>query len=224
MKDDGNPQRSLMMETRLCKKCGATKPLDEFSPTSHQTRRHECRTCNNARQLRWYYDRREQRQAIGRQYYAEIGKIHRLKPEIAARMKVTKKAFSERAREAAYALLGNQCNCCGERNHIFLTLDHIHRDGAHYRKNTPSHGGAHLHRRILKGDFQGVFQLLCFNCNLGRERNASGMCPHQERSTIIPKGSTAEASTSAAGSACHPYPAFAGILGDDDMICSQWKH
>lgn len=29
---------------------------------------------------------------------------------------------------------GNKCKCCGETNHIFLSIDHINNDGADYRK------------------------------------------------------------------------------------------
>jgi hypothetical protein len=69
-----------------------------------------------------------------------------------------------------------KCSCCGESIEAFLTIDHLKGNGAE-------------ERRKVKGDFyfwlkkqgfpKGFHRVLCFNCNLGRERN-NGICPHEE--------------------------------------------
>ena len=73
---------------------------------------------------------------------------------------------------------GNQCACCGEAERCFLTIDHVNRDGAAERRIKWQTGNK-LYRELRRQGFpQDRYQLLCYNCNLGRERNA-GVCPHQ---------------------------------------------
>jgi hypothetical protein len=71
---------------------------------------------------------------------------------------------------------GNKCACCGEDNIKFLSIDHVNNDGYKERKGK---GGSSdfIHRKIIKNNFPDTYQLLCFNCNLGKARN-NGVCPH----------------------------------------------
>lgn len=57
-------------------------------------------------------------------------------------------------REQVITAFGGKCQCCGETDHRFLTLDHING-----RKDK--------------------FQILCFNCNCAK--GIYGICPHQEK-------------------------------------------
>jgi ribosomal protein L37AE/L43A len=75
---------------------------------------------------------------------------------------------------------GSYCNCCGETLIQFLTLDHIDGDGANHRKtefNRKNVGGDALYRWAIKHNFPPIFQVLCYNCNCGRQHN-NGVCPH----------------------------------------------
>lgn len=77
---------------------------------------------------------------------------------------------------------GGKCECCGESEHTFLTIDH-------------RLGGGNLHVRMLGGNYklylelkkQGwpkdLFRLLCWNCNFATRRGNS--CPHQ-RNALVP--------------------------------------
>lgn len=76
---------------------------------------------------------------------------------------------------AAYG--GAKCNCCGEAEEFFLTLDHVEGGGSKDRKENGS-GGANFYRRLIKQGFPVGFQVLCMNCNWGRHRNG-GVCPHK---------------------------------------------
>jgi hypothetical protein len=68
------------------------------------------------------------------------------------------------------ALYGSRCVCCGESNPLFLTLDHKHNDGHKEKdKGTVRRTAARIKRDDL--------QMMCFNCNCGKNRN-SGVCPH----------------------------------------------
>lgn len=69
------------------------------------------------------------------------------------------------------------CVCCGEETKEFLTIDHVNGNGQEHRKEIGG-GGATLARWLVENDFPEDLRLLCFNCNLGRERNG-GVCPHE---------------------------------------------
>lgn len=70
-----------------------------------------------------------------------------------------------------------KCVCCGENNIGFLTIDHINGGG---RKQTRELGikGVTLCSWIIRNNFPEEYQIMCYNCNCGREKN-DGICPHK---------------------------------------------
>lgn len=74
---------------------------------------------------------------------------------------------------------GGKCTCCGEARREFLTLDHVHNDGADERREVKSGGNARLFRRIIANKFPPTYTILCFNCNCAK--GIYGICPHQLR-------------------------------------------
>jgi hypothetical protein len=81
---------------------------------------------------------------------------------------------------------GRRCACCGEcSNILFLSLDHINNDGAAHRRSMGHkrrNGGEHVWYWLKKHNFPPGMQVLCMNCNTGKQRNG-GICPHQEEKT-----------------------------------------
>ena len=79
---------------------------------------------------------------------------------------------------------GYRCNCCGETEHTFLSIDHVDNDG--YKHKGP-HGrryaGLSLFSWLKKNDYPDGFQVLCHNCNIGKHLN-DGVCPHQVDSAL----------------------------------------
>lgn len=73
---------------------------------------------------------------------------------------------------------GGECVCCGEANSSFLTMDHIHGRGNDNRKEYPKQK-AEIWRWLIMRGFPDDFQILCFNCNCGRQVNG-GICPHRQ--------------------------------------------
>lgn len=69
----------------------------------------------------------------------------------------------------------NYCDCCGEKNILFLTLSHPNGDGWIDRILK----GSDISKYLVKNNFETNFTIIieCYNCNLGRERN-NGVCPH----------------------------------------------
>lgn len=68
-----------------------------------------------------------------------------------------------------------ECKCCGEKERMFLTVDHIDGGGRKHREETKNYG---LHRWLKKNGYPEGFQILCMNCNLGKHLNKN-ICPHQ---------------------------------------------
>jgi len=79
-------------------------------------------------------------------------------------------------RAAVIRLYGGQCNCCGETIPHFLELDHINGGGTAELKRL---GWKRMYRNALQHYMPNKYQILCVNCNRGKERNC-GICPHQE--------------------------------------------
>ena len=67
------------------------------------------------------------------------------------------------------------CACCGEDQLHFLSIDHPNNDGAAHRKAI---GRPEIYRWLIKNNYPEGFQVLCFNCNIGKKIN-DGICPHE---------------------------------------------
>jgi hypothetical protein len=85
--------------------------------------------------------------------------------------------------EACLAAYGGKiCACCGETEPMFLTLDHIENNGSRHRRSlfgNKNCGSSAFYFALVKAGFPPGLQVLCWNCNLGRNRNG-GICPHKE--------------------------------------------
>ena len=71
----------------------------------------------------------------------------------------------------------NCCACCGEKEPMFLSLDHINNDGYTHRQETNSYG-SQFYKKMKAEGFPRILQVLCMNCNHGKMRN-KGICPHK---------------------------------------------
>lgn len=86
-----------------------------------------------------------------------------------------------RLRQEILDAYGRECTCCGEKEVLFLELDHVNNDGKAHRIQLKSGGSKVLYRDLKKRGFpQQNFQLLCANCNQGKKRNG-GICPHKKK-------------------------------------------
>lgn len=72
-----------------------------------------------------------------------------------------------------------RCVCCHEDQIEMLTLDHMHQDGAEHRKEL---SGKNIYKWIVDNYFPEGFQVLCYNCNIGRYKTG-GECPHSKYRT-----------------------------------------
>ena len=74
----------------------------------------------------------------------------------------------------------DECVCCKENNVKFLSMDHINGGGKEHREQIAKElGWQDLYKWLIKHNFPEGFQVLCYNCNFGRQQNG-GICPHKE--------------------------------------------
>jgi hypothetical protein len=61
------------------------------------------------------------------------------------------------------------CNCCGESEKDFLSIDHIEGEGNRFsRENGIPRGGDLLYKWLIKNGYPSGFQVLCMNCNFSK--------------------------------------------------------
>lgn len=86
--------------------------------------------------------------------------------------------YRQRTRLEVFQAYGNRCVCCGEATTLFLTIDHINGNGNAHRKSINRSSGAGFYSWLKQHNYPPEFQLMCYNCNMGRQRNG-GTCPHK---------------------------------------------
>ena len=120
----------------------------------------DCLKKNRVAQNRWYHEHKEIRKTQRRTYLQKV----------------------KREGLVAYSQDPPKCTCCGESTLAFLTLDHVNNDGAEDRKKLLGHSRAGNLISILRRNRypnKDRYQVLCFNCNMGKSVNG-GVCPHQQ--------------------------------------------
>lgn len=87
--------------------------------------------------------------------------------------------YTKRKREEALFKYGGKCVCCGENTNEFLSFDHVNNDGNNHRKIVKS--SRQFYYQLCKNEISKDFQILCFNCNMGRQffGGIEKLCPHK---------------------------------------------
>lgn len=116
-------------------------------------------------------DRRKRRAANMRRYRAKFPEKH----------KAWAKTSFDRRKHEIFEHYGNKCSCCGETEFLFLQLDHIDNDGSEHRKAVKSN---YIYAWVRKNNFPDTLQLLCANCNWGKQMN-KGVCPHKQQLRLV---------------------------------------
>jgi len=74
------------------------------------------------------------------------------------------------------------CACCGEDIMSILTIDHIDNNGAEHRRELEKQG-IDIYKWLKLNNYpKDNYQVLCYNCNIGKYRN-DGVCPHTQKYT-----------------------------------------
>ena len=134
--------------------------------------RSRCRTCVQSLKKAHYHATRPQQRAKQLLYQ------HKNREKLYAYNAEWQRKRHRELRCEAIEAYGGECVCCGENEPTFLDLDHIHNDGHQHRVVV---GNTTRLMIFLKRDGwpRDRIQLLCCNCNQGKDRNG-GICPHKE--------------------------------------------
>lgn len=94
---------------------------------------------------------------------------------------------------------GYKCACCGESEAKFLSIDHIFNNGAEHRREVrptaKDNGvGVSILTWLKKHKYPAGFQVLCMNCNFGKQVN-KGICPHKANLTHENRANSVEGQT-----------------------------
>lgn len=152
---------------KKCCICKEEKPQDQFhkrkdSPDGRQYLRKRCTAAKNKK---WERENPDRSYETGTAYEAAN----------AERISERRRNARQADKAAVFAYYGSACNCCGESTPQFLTVDHIDNGGAEHRKEVAAY---RIYWWLVRNGFPGGYQILCWNCNLGKEING-GVCPHQ---------------------------------------------
>lgn len=90
--------------------------------------------------------------------------------------KVQGKARREKHKALVLAAYGDVCACCGESLPMLLTIDHVNNNGSAHRKEMGN--SSRVYDWLIKSGFPEGFQVLCWNCNIGKHMNGGTHCPH----------------------------------------------
>lgn len=120
-------------------------------------------------------DKTPQRRQMMKEYSANFKKRH---PEVYEEMREWSKKNHSELKYLVFSHYSKnkiQCECCGENEFEFMTVDHI--DGIHKTKH-PKLRSVFLYRWLEKNNFPEGYQILCYGCNLLKSNNS--ICPHQK--------------------------------------------
>lgn len=176
----------------VCKGCGET-----FT-TANAGRKWRCPECTRLYMIEYRKKDKERHAGYSRNYRARLGNEYRerlvkrrkeaidaMTPDQLADFRLkeaqkTKRLNAALKDEVFKAYGGWKCNCCGETERSFLTIDHMENNGSKLRREGVHGHSTQFYRWLKKSDFPDQFQVLCMNCQFGKRMNG-GCCPHQAR-------------------------------------------
>ncbi len=124
-----------------------------------------------------------------RAYQRAVSKKSRLKNIQTRREtdRVSMQIGRQRSRLEIMERLGGKCTCCGEDRYEFLTVDHVHKNGASHRRELgiKENANASFYRKAIKAEDLTGLQILCANCH--NAKDLFGGCPHKTGVSIKEK-------------------------------------
>ncbi len=170
---------------KQCTKCKQTKPLGGFFKNKrnklngkNQGRMCKCKECSQ-KAYRIIYEQKKKNGiciCCGKAVDTNLTYCSRCKKA----RNLSRKQGDRRLKKEIIERYGGQCACCKEKEIAFLTIDHIQGNGNKHRTEIKKCGGTNFYHWLKKNDWPEGFQILCFNCNCGRQVN-NGVCPHKEK-------------------------------------------
>jgi len=175
------------MDKRICRKCNLEKPLQEFTKakTCDGGYSYVCRKCTNLYQKEYYKIPRNKTSRLKqckkyrkthRRKLSQYNKEYLSRPDIKLRVVEKNRKRNLKLKTEVISHYGERCACCGESNLAFLSIDHLNGGGVKHRKAIK----ILFYRWLKQNNYPDGYQILCFNCNMGRQIN-KGICPHKQK-------------------------------------------
>lgn len=183
-------RNAKLRENPTCSVCGVTKTVDDFPKHAVD---YACTACRSAYAIRKYHEKRarmseSELKALkdrinDRQSRQRKERLERMSEEEkaahVAKINADNRRRRDEVRDMVYQAYGGYvCACCGETERSFLSIDHVHNDGAEHKRKFNLRTGEQMYRWLIRHNFPPGFQILCMNCQWGK-RNNNGVCPHQ---------------------------------------------
>lgn len=147
---------------KRCSTCKQVKSFPEFNIRNSEKGwlKNHCKNCESDYNRAHHLANREDRCRNAREYYKE---------------------WKPKRWQLVLENLGDSCKCCGESDRKFLTVDHINSDGWKEKTYETSNGraGRALWGKVIREGYpKDRYQILCYNCNCGRDKSEGKICPH----------------------------------------------
>jgi tRNA(Ile2) C34 agmatinyltransferase TiaS len=161
----------------FCTGCKQDKPKSEFHKSSSRSTgiQWQCKKCKNkatseAHKIQYHLNPEKWRAKA-----RELWKKNKIKYRANNRVRAWKRKVDILTH---YSNGTPKCNCCGETEIKFLSLDHINGLSPEEKKKGRIRSAGHTFysKLKLKGYPKG-FQVLCYNCNCAK--GFYGQCPHK---------------------------------------------
>lgn len=153
------------MKTKLCKTCCKRRKIRNFfrSNYSRDGFQHECKLCCHHRY-----------------------RAHKLKCQQLGVLTFSQRT-SRRLKLEVLSAYGNgkppECDCCGEKQIEFLSIDHVNGNGNEHRRKIRTQGTG-FYMWLKRNKFPSGFRVLCHNCN--QAIGFMGYCPHKKETPFLP--------------------------------------
>ncbi len=155
------------MQEKLCPKCKIVKKVSEFhvnNATKSGLRCHCKKCCSDYRKTHY--------KANSGKYIAYTKKWGN---KNIAKRRAYGKTYKLRIKMLIFTHYGKKCECCGETELEFLTVDHILGGGTKHRRKAG--GGFVVYGEIIKQNYPSCYRILCRNCNWATRLGKT--CPHK---------------------------------------------
>jgi hypothetical protein len=142
--------------TKKCRKCGETKPINQFfrHGIEKDGYRARCKSCTTQEVRNYQNSNREKHLS-------------------------TMANYRHQARIDAVQHYGGKSVCCGETQPEFLAIDHVNGGGNKHQKQIK---GMAIGIWLRKHNYPEGFRVLCHNCNMAL--GFLGHCPHNKTTSV----------------------------------------
>lgn len=183
----GRPKTTLIPK---CLDCGVLLDNTNWPKAYQKSSQYVCKNCAYLRKKKYYHKQNMLgiETSYTRHYYKHReqilawAKAYGQRPEVKVHKREYTSSYQARLkRQIIEHYAGNppSCQCCGESIYEFLTIDHINGQGRQKRKELGINSSIGYYSWIIHNNYPDDLQVLCWNCNCGRNTRPDKICPHK---------------------------------------------